>query len=344
MRDAEAVDWHISELEMVQTTLTQKFKRADTKEEEEDPNFQQSDPHDEASNPQNFVTPRFQRRVTHQSSEDESPSQSTIEVLPSSQEDEGEELDETAVNLTHEEIFNFTQKWDILSQVEEDDEDIPENEPPPIDFSQQPEDDEEDDDSNHQRGPKRACYHEPQVSSVIQKLPVDSKDERHLVVGSEWKIFRKGETFYIGPEINISQPEVVYTIKGFFDDPKVGKMAICQVAILAQKTFIGKGNPAFNVKAFEKKFQSKYVGLRYSQNKPLRKLVWMGNKSVDPQVFFDPPTKKTKGPGWTNAFSFTQEFGTKETCVIAEAPKALDGFAGGGGMSIALEEAGFKVT
>lgn len=250
--------------------------------------------------------------------------------------------------MTQDELQSFTQKWNIFPQNDNDDNDIPDDEPERIDFSQtqltQPAAEEEDD----QRGQKRARHNnvEFQGSSLFQTIPVDTEHKWHLDVNGTWTIFKVGEQFSIGAQVDTLHPEIVYTIQDFFRDPKVGKMAICHVAILARETFLGKGNPEFDEAKLEKKFGSKYVSCRYSQTKPLRKLKRIRDTTgiVTPNVYFDPPTRVTKGPGWTNAFSFNQSFGTNDTCLIAESPKALDGFAGGGGMSHALELAGFKVT
>ncbi|CAJ1941205.1 unnamed protein product [Cylindrotheca closterium] len=297
---------------MVQTTLTQKFRRVNPEKGDDDSNIDQDDA-------------------------------------------DAEELDESAVHLTQVELQSFTQKWDIFTQYYDEDNEVPDDQPDRIDFSQaqltQPAADEEEnaveeEEVHHQRGPKRTRHNEFHLASLIQRVPVDTENKWHLDVDGTWKMFKVGERFSIGAQVDTRHPEIVYTIQDFFHDPKVGKMAMCHVAILAQATFIGKENPVFSVRDFEKKFGSRYVSCRYSQTKPLRKLHRIIDTTgiVAPNVYFDPPTRQTKRPGWTNAFSFNQSFGTNETCLIAESPNALDGFAGGGGVSHALELAGFKVT
>lgn len=278
-------------------------------------------------------------------------SQSTAQMqVEDHNKDEEENTDDVIgidVQLTAEELQEFTQKWNPFD--DEGDDEVAEDAPAPIDFSQNPEmtqrevDEEEDNNTDFHYPSQPSSKRYRRDDSTSSASLVDSDDKWFLDDGREWKVFKRGEQFSAEPFFGI--PEQVYTIQSFFRDRRLGKMATCQVSILADKTFLGEGNESFESKAFEKEFGSKYVGCRFSLFKPLKKLKHRVTQKVpDPILFFDPPTRETKGPGWTLAYSFDKSFGSGQTCLVSGAPTAIDMFAGAGGMGIGLEEAGFRIT
>ena len=274
--------------------------------------------------------------------------------------------DETDLQLTPEELEVFTQQWNPFDENEdydgdaEDDDDTALDLPAPRSFSQssashtilltQLSADSEDvvEEPIMGRAPKRFrldINNEQEHFPVIHREPQDTDDTWNLVDSGTWKIFKKEEQFCVAP--TIGPPKLVYTIKSFFNDSKIGKMAICHVAIRAKETFLGKDNPDFDEKKFEEKFGSMYVSCRTSQHKPLRKLRIKLNhgdvdfkKVSDLKVHYDHPEADIKGCGWTIGFSFDEIFPIE----VLKPFNAIDMFAGGGGMSCGLENAAFKVS
>eukprot|EP00980_Cylindrotheca_fusiformis_P016567 scaffold4966_cov204-Cylindrotheca_fusiformis.AAC.4 len=288
-----------------------------------------------------------------------SSSLSSSSLSPSQSTQEQENTDDVIgldVELTTEEIQELSQQWnpfehdddgDDNDDSSEVDEDVPER----IDFSQvmiQPQQSIESDDEEEEEqeaappSPKRSRHHEDRRAFRM----VDSDDKWFLDDGREWKVFKKGERFSTNMG-TLGLPEKVYTIIRFFRDRHKGKMAMCHVSILAEKTFLGQGYDRFDRKEFENTFHSPYVGCRYSQNKPLSKLKYRVQQQQawnEPMLHFDPPVRDTKGPGWTLAYSLDKSFANEESCIVEQAPAAIDMFAGAGGMGIGLENAGFRVT
>jgi hypothetical protein len=239
-----------------------------------------------------------------------------------------EDDDNEGCDLDDDALFKFTQQECSQYEFEEDDEDHS-TAPGPTDYSQEFEEESPCDMGipTSKRRRQSDSFH-------------DTADKYFLNVDNEQRIFKTNEFFV--KNAFIYEPEVVYKIEELYTERKTRKKkAKCKLFKLARKTFIGAQE------AFENTY-SKYVFYRTSQNVALSDLkIRLEGKTLErfleettkATVFIDPPSKECKGVGWTVAYGFAHD----DMKCPSKAPTFVDLFAGGGGMSLGLTKAGFRL-
>jgi len=172
-----------------------------------------------------------------------------------------------------------------------------------------------------------------------EELPKDSEDRVYLDVDGEFRVFKKGESFhYNPPDRKFLTGREIYTIQEFKMFQR-NKIALCVVSIPLEDTELGK-KQSNRIK--ESALKTEYVQLSYNQKARLKYLVNRCNKQPRTSLTYDRPSKLAKGVGWT--FSIHNHDCPKiKIPVFDSQPTALDLFAGAGGFSTGMQEAGLEV-
>ena len=230
--------------------------------------------------------------------------------MPKDDDDDDDDYD-AEVEMTQQELFDFTQDFQEPDYEFEDDE--TENAPSPIDYSQS------------EYGQQEEDYSEPIKKRPRQDIGIfKNTDEKHYVtVGNTEKIYKVGESFtdrgFVG------DPENIFTITKLYMKSGV-TMAVCRVTILARTAFkfLTPENGALDLKSFEKKF-GKYVTRRRSINMKCIGLKFLYAGTVPETVlYYDPSPKQSMGPGCTVAFCFHKDFSDGLECDVEDAPEAIE--------------------